>query len=118
MSRNSRKSSAHVLVKSSAVVFLLAFAIKSYLHAEPGLIYTVAIAATMLAAFLIIILINYDEFQKYAFIPVILISLNEIYKRLSAGVDVSDSLYFLAFILIAVYFMVRSQKKKSKSQKS
>lgn len=117
MSRNSTKSSAHALVKAIVLVFLLAFAIKFYLQNEFGLISTAIMGATLIAAILIIILIGYSDFQKYAFIPVILISLHEIYQRISTGTDVVDAFYFLAFILLSVYFMVRSQRKKHHSQK-
>jgi len=117
MSRNSRKSSAHALVKAIVLVFLLAFSLKFYLQNDPGLIPTAVMGATLVAAILIIILLGYTDFQKYAFIPVILISLHEMYQRISTGTDVVDAFYFLAFILLSVYFMVRSQRKKNHSEK-
>lgn len=116
MSRNSQKSSAHALLKFTVVIFLVAFTLEAYLQNEFSFVYTLIFGATLIAAVLIIFLINYNDFQRYAFIPVILISLNEIYQRLSSGTDVVETLYYLAFILISIYFIVRSQKKKAKTK--
>ncbi|MCF8230863.1 MAG: hypothetical protein K9J27_01645 [Bacteroidales bacterium] len=118
MSRSSKKNSGHILIKAAAILFLLAFGVESYLNKELSVVQMAIFAATLIAAVLIIIMLNYSDFQRYGFLPVILISVYEIICHIVSGVNIIESFYYLAFILISIYFTTRVKKKKIKSKKS
>ncbi|MCF8307561.1 MAG: hypothetical protein K9I68_00985 [Bacteroidales bacterium] len=118
MARNSKTNPGHILLKAAVILFLLAFGIEFYLNEEPPVILISILAATLIAAVLIIIMLKHSDFQRYAFIPVILISLHEIYSHIMTGVNIIESFYYLAIILISIYFATRVKKKKVKSKKS
>lgn len=118
MARSSKKNSGHILLKAAVILFLLAFGVKFYLNEELSVVLISILAATLIAAVLIIIMLKHSDFQRYGFIPVILISLHEIYSHLMTGVNITESFYYLAIILISIYFTTRVKKKKMKSKKS
>lgn len=118
MSSQSKNKSIHYLVKSAVSLIIIGFGINAYLQFRPSMIYTVALSAAILGAVFIISLLNYNDFQRYGFIPIILISLNEIFRHLmNGGHELVEVFYYLAVILISIYFMSRIKKRKYRSPK-
>jgi|GEM_PF-1480267 hypothetical protein len=118
MSKSRNNSSSHLLLKSAVVIFILAFFIDFAISSNlPVWGYFVA-GATFLAISFLLIFINYTEFQRYGFLPVLLISIYEIGKHLSSGNPAAmvESLYYAAMVFISLYFIVRVTKKKYHSK--
>ena len=118
MARSSKTNPGHILLKAAVILFLLAFSVEFYLSEEPSGVLTTILTATLIAAVLIIIMLKHSDFQRYGFIPLIMISIHEIYSHIMTGVNIIESFYYLAIILISIYFTTRVKKKKMKSKKS
>lgn len=106
------------MLKSAVVVFILAFFIDFAVSNNIPLWGYVIAGATFFGIAITIMLVNYTEFQRYGFLPVMIISLYEIGKHLSTGnpTQMIESLYYAAMVFISLYFIVRVTKKKYHSK--
>lgn len=120
MSRKSKNSSSlHLLLKSAVVLFVLTFLIDFQITNQPPMWLSVFLAATFIGITITIFFINYSEFQKYGFLPLIAISGYEIYHNFMADnyQNIVEAFYYISVIFIALYFSLRVKKKKYQSKK-
>ncbi len=115
MAHSKNKSSAtHRILKIAVILFMLAFFIDIGLTEMMPLWGYVIMGATFVGIAITVIFVNYTDFQRYGFLPVILISLFEVGKHLSSTKPTEniESLYYIVLILISLYFIIRVKKKK------
>jgi FtsH-binding integral membrane protein len=120
MSRKSKNSSSlHVLLKSAVVLFILTFLVDFQITNQPPLWLSVFLAASFTGITITIFFINYTEFQKYGFLPLIAICGYEIYHHFMADSyqNIVEAFYYFSLIFIALYFTLRVKKKKYQSKR-
>lgn len=118
-SKRKNSSSLHLLLKSAVILFILTFLVDFQLNNNPPVWLTAFMAATFIGISIIIFLINYTDFQKFGFLPVIAISAYEIYHHATATTYQSmiETFYYISVIFIGLYFVLRVKKKKYQSRK-
>lgn len=115
MAHSKNKSSAtHRILKIAVILFMLAFFVNIGLTESIPIWGFVIIGASFVGIAITVIFVNYTDFQRYGFLPVILISIYEIGKHLSSAKPTEniESLYYFVLILISIYFIIRVKKKK------
>lgn len=115
MAQSKNKSSAtHRILKIAVILFMLAFFVNIGLSENLPIWGYAIMGATFVGIAITIVFINYTDFQRYGFLPVILISLFEIGKHLSSPKPAEnlESIYYVVIILISLYFIIRVKKKK------
>lgn len=118
-SKKHTTNSSHLILKSAVIVFLLAFMAKFMMLGEFNLPIIAAIAATFIGISITIIMVNYKDFLRFGFIPVIIIALFEIEKNLTSQslMQSLEAFYYLSMILMSIYFFLRGKNKTSKKKK-
>lgn len=112
-------NSLHFFLKSAVILYVFAFLLDVILTNDIPMWGIAFIAATFLGMILTLLLINYTEFQKYGFTPLIAISLYEIFHHaiMESPQMAIESIYYFSVLLIALYFTFRVKKKKYHSKK-
>lgn len=112
-------SSLHAVLKSAVILYVFAF-LADFILVNPIPVWGIAITgATFIGLVLALFMVNYTEFQKFGFTPVIAISIYEIFDHASTNNPqlLIESVYYFSVLLIALYFTLRVKKKKYQSKK-
>lgn len=118
-SKKHTTKTSHLILKSAVIVYLFAFITKFMVLGEFSLLIIAAIVATIIGVSTTIIMLNYKDFLRFGFIPVIIIALFEIEKNLTSQslMQSLEAFYYLSMILISIYFMLRGKNRTSKKKK-